>query len=168
MQLVRPIGLALSEPLLVRLDAIARAERVSRSKIASSFLLRGLVAYERGVARPRRSRTMPTPRCVHGGPEFRPSGATISLFRVRNRRDHRNCVASREGGRALANPYSEAPSFFGGDPTLGASPRPREAPHPPPKAAKRRLLRGRRLCAAGPANGRRKAALRSSRPLTAR
>ena len=47
MQLARPIGLALSQPLLERLDAIARAERLSRSSVARTFLLNGLAEYER-------------------------------------------------------------------------------------------------------------------------
>jgi metal-responsive CopG/Arc/MetJ family transcriptional regulator len=46
MQHARPIGLALSEPLLERLDAIARAERVSRSSVARMFLVSGLAEYE--------------------------------------------------------------------------------------------------------------------------
>lgn len=46
MQYARPIGLALSEPLLERIDAIARAERVSRSSVARMFLVSGLAEYE--------------------------------------------------------------------------------------------------------------------------
>ena len=46
MQHARPIGLALSEPLLERLDAVARAERVSRSRVARMFLVSGLAEYE--------------------------------------------------------------------------------------------------------------------------
>lgn len=47
METARPIGLALSRDLLDRLDAIARAARVSRSSVARSFLVKGLAAYER-------------------------------------------------------------------------------------------------------------------------
>ena len=47
MQLARPIGLALSQPLLERLDAIARAEGVSRSSVARTFLDNSLAEYER-------------------------------------------------------------------------------------------------------------------------
>jgi len=49
MQHAHPIGLALSKPLLDRLDAIARVEGVSRSSVARSFLVKGLAAYEREI-----------------------------------------------------------------------------------------------------------------------
>lgn len=48
MQLAYPIGLALSKPLLQRLDAIARSEGVSRSSLARTLLLKAVVEHERG------------------------------------------------------------------------------------------------------------------------
>ena len=47
MQLSRPIGIALSELLLDRLDAIARTEGVSRSSVVRIFLVEALAEYER-------------------------------------------------------------------------------------------------------------------------
>ena len=47
MQLAHPIGLALSKSLLERIDTIARAECLSRSSVARTFLLNGLAEYER-------------------------------------------------------------------------------------------------------------------------
>ena len=49
MQLARPIGFALSNPLLERLDAIARVEGVSRSSVARIMLVNGLAEYAQRV-----------------------------------------------------------------------------------------------------------------------
>ena len=46
MQLSRPIGLSLSEPLVERIDAIARTEGISRSSVARTFLVIWLAEYE--------------------------------------------------------------------------------------------------------------------------
>jgi metal-responsive CopG/Arc/MetJ family transcriptional regulator len=43
-----PIGIVLPQPLLERLDKIARFNRVSRSTVARSVLIRGLTEYEQG------------------------------------------------------------------------------------------------------------------------
>jgi hypothetical protein len=47
MQHAHPVGLALSRPLLERLDTIARSEGVSRSSLARTLLAKGVAAYER-------------------------------------------------------------------------------------------------------------------------
>jgi hypothetical protein len=47
MQFALPIGLALSKPLLERLDTIARSRGVSRSTVARTCLVKGLAEYDR-------------------------------------------------------------------------------------------------------------------------
>jgi hypothetical protein len=82
MQHAHPVGLALSRPLLERLDTIARSEGVSRSSLARTLLLKAVAAYERNAGA--------THSTAYTGPE------ALRLWRPRNVGRRQGTLASSE------------------------------------------------------------------------